>query len=197
MSISQWIRVPRSTILGDANGEGGAGRAPLWSMQYIDPVDQSAKESVSIWAEPIPGNPDHYRFSARQSGKFTPLWGLEGIDNVAVPYNTYQHITFTLGNYPTNNADVPGMQVDIRVHPDDAIVRDQDHTYYRLLGSANAIQNYRDEMSAWLWNAAAMGAKACSDPNAANFNPLELGGDIRYCEYELSLIHISEPTRLV
>ena len=183
-TLSQWMRLAKSTVTNSPDD-----KVPMFSMQYIDPVDNREKEFISIWAETSPTDPGKYRFTARQAGRYNALWDQVGDyeENVEVDYGSYNHLTFTLLNgAPNSGSNTPPMIIEIRVSPDDNIVQAvEPKTGYELRGADDDIANYRSEMSAWLWNAAAQGSAACSDPNATNFEPMEFNGELRYCEYAL------------
>ena len=162
ISVSQWIKVPKTTIVGDALGNGGAAEAPLFSMNYLDPYGNVEKEALSLWAREISGSDSTYRISARQSGQFTDLGGLE------LDLDKYQHVTFTLANVETGR-DVPGIRVYVRAHGDDPAIVTQPVDFYDLRGPDDVIQLIRENWSGWVWNAANGTSGYCSDPNATNF----------------------------
>ena len=186
ITLSHWMRLRKSTLEDAVDN-----KVPLFSMQYVDPLDSREKEFVSFWAEPSSQSSNAFVLSARQAGRFTKLWDFPAsygyADNVEIEYNSFNHLTFSIINEAApSGSSTPGMKIEIRVHPDDATVDAiQPVTAYRLRGSNADIADYRAHMSAWLWNAAAEGSVACSDPNAANFNPMEFNGELRYCNYDL------------
>ena len=114
ISVSQWIKVPKTTIV-VIPLETEVRPKPLFSMNYLDPYGNVEKEALSLWAREISGSDSTYRISARQSGQFTDLGGLE------LDLDKYQHVTFTLANVETGR-DVPGIRVYVRAHVDDPAI---------------------------------------------------------------------------
>ena len=179
VSVSQWVKVPQTTLLGaPGTGVGAANEAPLFSLNYIDPFANIEKESLSIWARKIDGDSTKYRLSARQSGVYTDFGAID------LDYNKYQHITFTMANVETGR-DVPGMRIYVRAHGDDPAIVEQPVDFYDFRGPDDVIELIRDNWSAWVWNAATGTSGYCSDPNAVNFAGNELGGTLRHCDYEM------------
>ena len=179
VSVSQWVKVPKATLLGHpVTGAGAAEEAPLFTLNYHDPLANLEKESLSIWARKINGNDGQYRLSARQSGVFTDFGAFE------LDYDKFQHLTFTMANVESGR-EVPGIRIYVRAHGDDPGVIEQPVEFYDFRGPDDVIQMIRENWSAWIWNAATGTSGFCSDPNALNFAGNELGGSLEYCDYEM------------
>ena len=83
----------------------------------------------------------------------------EGNEDISIGYNGYNHLTFTLENTPGTDGETPGMRIHVRAHPDVPVAQEQQHAFYDVRGSSLGIKQYRDNMSKWLWNAAAAGSQ--------------------------------------
>ena len=184
ISLGQWISVPSTSLTAEIPPFAGVDSS-LWgtvpkeipSFNALRTRSNDVREFVSLWAQKIDGDPNHFRYAFRQNGK------LKTMTDAKVELDAWNYMMLSLENTdPANPGEPHGMRLTLRTSIDTLL---EDNSLialqYDLRGNPDDVASYRSNLHSWLWNAAAVREKSCNDPFSTNFDATVSNGQRNIC----------------